>query len=292
MSGRKPERWNTPHESSAHAGERVAKRIARAGLCSRRQAEMLVNEGRVTVDGRTIDSPALNVTDTQVVAVDGEPLKAPEHVRLFRLHKPNGVVSTARDPEGRRTVFDLLPEGLPRLMTIGRLDINSEGLLLLTNDGELKRRLELPSTGWLRRYRVRVYGDIDEGALKDLENGIEVEGVRYGSILARMDRRQGANAWLSMGLREGRNREIRRVLDHLGLQVSRLLRIAYGPFQLGALEARGVDELTGKVVREQLGRKLLDGLIEPPRSQMPRVRSKSKDDPPQESRPDGDRPTE
>ncbi|MEZ5825522.1 MAG: pseudouridine synthase [Geminicoccaceae bacterium] len=267
MSERKPPRRKPEVRESAHEGERVAKRIARAGLCSRRQAEALVAEGRVTVDGQTITSPALNVTEAQLVAVDGEPLKAPEHVRLFRLHKPNGVVSTARDPDGRRTVLDLVPDGLPRLMTIGRLDINSEGLLLLTNDGELKRRLELPSTGWLRRYRVRVYGDIDEAALKALEDGTEIDGVRYGSIMARMDRRQGANAWLSVGLREGKNREIRRVLDHLGLQVSRLIRIAYGPFQLGALEPRAVEEMTGKVVREQLGRKLLDGLIEPPRSQ-------------------------
>ncbi|MCB9944127.1 MAG: rRNA pseudouridine synthase [Geminicoccaceae bacterium] len=251
----------------AAEGERIAKKIARAGICSRRQAETLIAERRVTVDGQVIESPALNVTDAQIVAIDGETLRTPEPVRLFRLHKPTGVVSTARDPDGRRTITDLLPPELPRLMTIGRLDINSEGLLLLTNDGELKRRLELPSTGWLRRYRVRVYGDLDEQALKALESGIEIDGVRYGSIMARLDSRRGANAWLSVGLREGKNREIRRVLDHLGLQVSRLIRIAYGPFQLGSLQPRDVDELTGKVVREQLGGKLLDGLIVPIREQ-------------------------
>ena len=251
----------------AAEGERIAKKIARAGICSRRQAETLIAERRVTVDGQVIESPALNVTGAQIVAIDGETLRTPEPVRLFRLHKPTGVVSTARDPDGRRTITDLLPPELPRLMTIGRLDINSEGLLLLTNDGELKRRLELPSTGWLRRYRVRVYGDLDEQALKALESGIEIDGVRYGSIMARLDSRRGANAWLSVGLREGKNREIRRVLDHLGLQVSRLIRIAYGPFQLGSLQPRDVDELTGKVVREQLGGKLLDGLIVPIREQ-------------------------
>ena len=248
-------------------GERIAKRIARAGVCSRRQAEKLVTEGRVTVDGETISSPALDVTANQVVTIDGEPLPGFEPIRLFRLYKPLGVVSTTSDPQGRRTVVDLIPPGLPRLMTVGRLDLNSEGLLLLTNDGELKRRLELPATGWLRRYRVRAYGQVESDVLERLEKGIEIEGVRYGSIKARLDRRQGANAWYSVGLREGKNREIRRVLEHLGLTVSRLIRIAYGPFQLGSLEPSAIEELSGKVVREQMGRKLLDGLMEPKREQ-------------------------
>ncbi|MCB2055018.1 MAG: rRNA pseudouridine synthase [Geminicoccaceae bacterium] len=250
----------------AFEGERIAKRIARAGHCSRRAAEALIREGRVAVDGRTVDGPALNVTDDQRVTIDGEPLAAAEPVRLFRLHKPTGVVTTARDPEGRRTIDDLLRHSgtvLPRLMPIGRLDVNSEGLLLLTNDGGLKRRLELPATGWLRRYRVRVHGTVDPRALTALERGIEIDGIRYGSIKARLDRQLASNAWLAVGLTEGKNREVRRVLEHLGLQVSRLIRTAYGPFQLGALEPRMVEEITGKVVREQLGGKLLAGLLEP-----------------------------
>jgi 23S rRNA pseudouridine2605 synthase len=239
--------------SEATAGERIAKRIARAGLCSRRDAERLVSLGRVAVDGRVLESPARNVLPGERITVDGKPLPEVEATRLFRYHKPRGVVTAARDPEGRPTVDSTLPEGLPRLMPIGRLDITSEGLLLLTNDGVLKRRLELPATGWLRRYRVRVFGHPPEPALRSLQNGITVEGVSYGPIEARLDRLQGDNAWLTMGLREGRNREVRRVLEHLGCTVSRLIRIAYGPFQLGTLPPRGVDEVRPKVLKEQLG---------------------------------------
>jgi 23S rRNA pseudouridine2605 synthase len=239
--------------SEAPEGERIAKVIARAGLCSRRDAERLVAERRVTVDGRVLDSPALNVRPGQRVTVDGKPLPAAEPARLFRYHKPRGVVTTARDPEGRKTVYDTFPEGLPRLMPVGRLDLSSEGLLLLTNDGELKRRLELPSTGWLRRYRVRVHGHPEDAPLNALAGGITVDGVTYGSIDAKLDRNQGDNAWLTMALREGRNREVRRVLEHLGFQVSRLIRVAYGPFQLGSLPERGIEEVRPKVLKEQVG---------------------------------------
>lgn len=239
--------------SDAPEGERIAKVIARAGLCSRRDAERLVAERRVAIDGRVLDSPAFNVRPGQQVTVDGKPLPAAEPARLFRYHKPRGVVTTARDPEGRKTVYDTLPDGLPRLMPVGRLDLSSEGLLLLTNDGELKRRLELPSTGWLRRYRVRVYGHPEEPRLKALAGGITVDGVTYGPIEARLDRHQGDNAWLTMALREGRNREVRRVLEHLGFQVGRLIRVAYGPFQLGSLPERGIEEVRPKVLKEQVG---------------------------------------
>jgi 23S rRNA pseudouridine2605 synthase len=246
-----------PAAPDSGAGERIAKRIARAGYCSRRDAERLIGEGRVQVDGRTIESPALNVTADQEIKIDGERLKTAEPTRLFRYYKPEGLVTTARDPEGRPTVIEKLLNVMgptaPRLMPVGRLDINSEGLLLLTNDGALKRLLELPSTGWLRRYRVRVYGTVDPAALKALEQGIEIEGVRYGPIKAAEETRTGANAWLKVGLREGKNREVRRVLGHLGLEVSRLIRTAYGPFQLGSLKRGEIEEVTPKVLKEQLG---------------------------------------
>lgn len=237
-------------------GERIAKRIARAGLCSRRDAEAWIRAGRVSVDGTVLDSPARNVLPGQTVLVDGRPLPEAEPPRLFRFHKPKGLVTTARDPEGRPTIYDRLPDELPRLMPIGRLDLPSEGLLLLTNDGELKRRLELPSTGWLRRYRVRVFGAPDEARLAALARGITIDGIAYGPIEARLERIQGDNAWLVMGLREGKNREIRRVLEHLGHPVSRLIRTAYGPFQLGSLAKGAIEEVRPKVLKDQLGRLL------------------------------------
>ena len=247
----------------AGEGERVAKLIARAGLCSRRDAERLVAERRVAVDGRVLDSPALNVAPGQLVTVDGKPLPIPEQTRLFRYHKPKGVVTTARDPEGRVTVDDTLPPGLPRLMPVGRLDLSSEGLLLLTNDGDLKRRLELPATGWLRRYRARVHGHPEEEPLRRrLAAGVTVDGVAYGPIEAKVDKFQGDNAWLSLGLREGRNREVRKALEHLGFVVGRLIRVAYGPFQLGNLEVRQIDEIKQKVLKEQLGGSA--GMVPPP----------------------------
>jgi 23S rRNA pseudouridine2605 synthase len=239
--------------ASAPEGERVAKLIARAGLCSRRDAERLVAERRVAVDGRVLDSPAFNVRPGQRVTVDGKPLPAAKPVRLFRYHKPAGLLVAARDPEGRRTIYDALPEDLPRLMPIGRLDLSSEGLLLLTNDGGLKRRLELPATGWLRRYRVRIWGHPDEPALRSLAGGITVDGVAYGPIEAKLDRLQGDNAWLTVALREGKNREVRKALEHLGFSVNRLIRLAYGPFQLGHLEPRAIEEVRPKVLKEQLG---------------------------------------
>jgi 23S rRNA pseudouridine2605 synthase len=235
------------------APERVAKRIARSGFCSRRDAERLIAAGRVAVDGQVLDSPAHTVTDANRVTIDGEPLPRAEQARLFRYHKPPGVLSAARDPAGRPTIYDRLPEGLPRLMPVGRLDMSSEGLLLLTNDGELKRRLELPATGWLRRYRVRVHGRIDESRLEALKNGIELDGFQYGPIQASLDRIQGSNAWLTVALREGKNREIRRVLEHFGWPVNRLIRLSFGPFQLGGLAAGAIEEVPAKVLADQVG---------------------------------------
>src|SRR6516165_10734059 len=235
------------------SGERIAKRIARAGLCSRREAEAWIAAGRVVVDGEKITSPALVVGPATRILVDGKPLPAAEPTRLFRYHKSRGLLTTARDPGGRETIYDKLPAGLPRLMPIGRLDLTSEGLLLLTNDGELKRRLELPATGWLRRYRVRVNGRVDAARLAGLAEGVSVAGVDYGPIRASLDRQQGDNAWLTLSLAEGKNREIRRVCEHLGYPVNRLIRIAYGPFQLGHLEKSKVEEVQPKVMREQLG---------------------------------------
>lgn len=242
-----------PADPVQAAGERIAKRIARAGVCSRREAEALIREGRVKVDNRPVESPALDVTADQTITVDGRPLPEPEAPRLFRYHKPRGVLTTAHDEAGRPTVYDTLPPGLPRLMPVGRLDLNSEGLLLLTNDGELKRRLELPATGWIRRYKVRAYGRTDDQVLGRLANGVTVDGVAYGPIEARLERYVGDNAWLLMGLKEGKNREIRRVLEYLGLSVNRLIRLSYGPFQLGALDKRMIEEIPRKVLNDQLG---------------------------------------
>ena len=240
-------------EQTSPSGQRLAKVMARAGLCSRREAETWIEAGRVEVNGQLQTSPAFNVTEADKVAVDGKPLPEAEPPRLFRFHKPAGYVVSASDELGRLTVFDLLPDSLPRLQAVGRLDINTEGLLLLTNDGELKRRLELPSTGWLRRYRVRAYGRIDQAALDRLKQGVTVEGVNYGPIEANLDRGDGANVWMTLGLREGKNREIRKVLEHLGLKVNRLLRISYGPFLLGDIPKRGILEVPRSQLRDQLG---------------------------------------
>jgi 23S rRNA pseudouridine2605 synthase len=245
-------------EVPAEAGERIAKRLARAGIASRRDAEELIAAGRIRVNGQVLTSPAFNVMPEDRIELDGTEIPPIERTRLFLFNKPAGVVTTNRDPEGRRTVFDVLPEGLPRLMTVGRLDINTEGLLLLTNDGGLARVLELPATGWLRRYRVRVHGKVDEKALADLKDGIAVDGVFYGGVEASLDREQGTNAWLTIGLREGKNREVKNILGALGLDVTRLIRISYGPFQLGELEEGAIQELKGKMLRDQLGERLIE----------------------------------
>jgi len=222
--------------------ERIAKRLARAGVASRRVAETMIAEGRVTVNGETITSPALNVTASDAITVDGNPVAEAERARLWLYHKPTGLVTTERDEKGRDTVFNNLPEDLPRVMSVGRLDMNSEGLLLLTNDGGVKRQLELPSTGWLRRYRVRVKGTPKDDDLQPLRDGITVDGERFQPMIVSLDRQQGANAWLTIGLREGKNREIRRAAEALGLTVNRLIRISYGPFQLRELKAGEVEE--------------------------------------------------
>ena len=234
-------------------GERIAKRIARAGLASRRDAERMILEGRVKLNGKVLTSPAQNVTPADRIVVDGKPLAEAEPARLWRYHKPAGLVTTAKDEQGRPTVFDNLPEALPRVMSVGRLDLTSEGLLLLTNDGALKRRLELPSTGWLRKYRVRVHGQPTAEMLAPLEKGITVDGERFQPMRVTLDRQQGRNAWLTIGLREGRNREIRRALEAIGLTVNRLIRISYGPFLLGDLAPGEVDEVKAKVLADQLG---------------------------------------
>ncbi len=240
-------------EADEGGGARIAKVLARAGLASRRQAEVMIAEGRVKVNGKLIESPALNVGPHDRITVDGKPLPAPEPARLWLYHKPLGLVTSTRDDEGRPTVFEALPEGMPRVVSVGRLDLNSEGLLLLTNDGALKRRLELPSTGWLRKYRVRVNGAPSEEMLAPLRAGVVIEGERFLPMIVSIDRQQGANAWLTIGIREGRNREIRRALAHVGLSVNRLIRVSYGPFQLGTLAKGAVEEVKPRVLREQLG---------------------------------------
>jgi 23S rRNA pseudouridine2605 synthase len=254
---RKPDERRPPRPPrEKKSGDRIAKVVSRAGLASRRDAEEWIVQGRVTVNGRVINSPALDVTVNDVVTVDGKPLPPRERTRLFMFHKPRGLMTTHADPEGRPTVFDNLPEGLPRLISIGRLDFNTEGLLLLTNDGGLARALELPDTGWLRRYRVRAHGEVTQAQLDELKKGVEVDGVKYGPIDATLERDQGANVWLVFAIREGKNREVRNVMAHLGLEVNRLIRVSYGPFQLGELAEGQVEEVKTRVLREQLGEKI------------------------------------
>ncbi len=240
-------------EAGSH-GERIAKWLARAGVASRRNAERLVSDGQVMLNNTRITHPATFVTIGDIVTVRGTVVGAPERPRLWRYHKPAGLVTTHRDPQGRQTVFENLPLGLPRVVSVGRLDLSTEGLLLLSNNGSLARKLELPSTGWIRRYRVRVHGLPDERRLATLANGVTIGGAAYGPIEAGLDSRRGDNAWLTVSLREGRNREVRRVMAHLGLAVTRLIRIAYGPFQLGTLPRGEVDEVPARVLRDQLPR--------------------------------------
>jgi 23S rRNA pseudouridine2605 synthase len=266
---------------TAEQGERIAKRIARAGLASRRDAERMIAAGRVKLNGRLVETAATIVTPKDRIEVDGDPLAERERTRLWLFHKPKGLVTTNRDPEGRPTIFSVLPKDLPRVMTVGRLDIGTEGLLLLTNDGGLARVLELPSTGWLRRYRVRAHGAVEAAALDKLRRGVTIAGMVYGGIEAAIDRVQGTNVWLTLGLREGKNREVRRVLEHLGLSVNRLIRISYGPFQLGDLKPGDVEEVRGRVLRDQLGEKLskaahadFDAPIRLPKAEEPKPRPK------------------
>ena len=253
----KPERGRRRIAAATIAGEpmRIAKALARAGLCSRRDAERWIEQGRVSVNGKVLASPALDVSPSDRIVVDGNPLPAPEPPRLWRYHKPKGLVTTHADPQGRPTVFDALPKHLPRVVSVGRLDFNTEGLLLLTNDGALARHLELPATGWMRRYRVRAHGNITQAALDKLKEGVEIAGVRYGPIEATLDTKpQGTNIWLTLGLREGKNREVRKILESLGLVVNRLIRISFGPFQLLDIKPGEVEHVKRSVLREQLGR--------------------------------------
>jgi len=256
-------------EKDTPKGDRIAKVMARAGLASRREAERMIADGRVTVNGKRIDSPALNVTPADRIVVDGKEVGEPEPPRIWLYHKPLGLVTTTRDEKGRDTVFDALPDDLPRVMSVGRLDLNSEGLLLLTNDGEVKRRLELPATGWLRKYRVRVKGAPNDAMLEPMRKGLTLEGERFQPMVVTLDRQQGANAWLTVSIREGKNREVRRAMDAVGLSVNRLIRVSYGPFQLRDLKPGAVEEVKQRVVRDQLGLSAPEGHAKPVRKRRP-----------------------
>ncbi|CAN5449370.1 pseudouridine synthase [soil metagenome] len=240
---------------SEFEGDRIAKVIARAGVCSRRDAERFIAEGRVMLNGTVLASPAVNVKDSDDIRVDGKALPRQEPMRLWRYHKPAGLVVSHKDPEGRPTVFEALKDRLPRVISIGRLDLNTEGLLLLTNDGELARLLELPATGWVRRYRVRAHGRGDPEALAALKDGITIEGIHYGPIEAAVEKQQGANVWLDFAIREGKNREVKKVCDHLRLEVNRLIRTTFGPFTLGDLARDAIAEVPPRDLRAHLGQK-------------------------------------
>ncbi|USG62137.1 rRNA pseudouridine synthase [Sneathiella marina] len=252
--------------------ERIAKRMARAGLCSRREAERWIEDGRVTVNGKKLDTAAFTVSERDHITVDGKDIPKTERPRLWRYHKPPGLVTSHSDEKGRDTVFDKLPDDLPRVISIGRLDLNSEGLLLLTNDGELARKLELPATGWKRKYRVRVHGHPRDSDIAKLGKGLTIEGVRYDAIDAIVDSTKGANSWMTISLREGKNREIRKVMEYLGYTVSRLIRISYGPLVLGDLKAEGVEEVKSKILRDQMGVEKFEEAEEPlkPGQRLPR----------------------
>lgn len=234
-------------------GERIAKLIARAGVCSRRDAEKLIAEGRVTLDGEKVTTPATKVSGLHLIAIDGKPVAEAEQTRLWRYHKPKGLVTTHRDPQGRPTVFQNLPAGIPRVVSAGRLDFNSEGLLILTNDGEVARRLEHPSAGFVRKYRVRLFGRITQAELDKLAGGVTIDGVKYGSVIADLERARGPYAWVQVSLKEGKNREVKRLMEHVGCRVARLIRVQYGPFHLGHLEPGEAEEIPAKLWRSQLG---------------------------------------
>lgn len=254
-------RYRRAMSTSPPPGERIAKVLSRAGVASRREAERMIEARRVQVNGKTIDSPALNVTASDRITVDGKPLAEPEPSRLWLYHKPPGLVTSERDEKGRATVFESMPEDMPRVMSVGRLDINSEGLLLLTNDGAIARKLELPSTGWLRKYRVRVNGRPKDEDFAPLRRGVVIDGEKFQPMAVSLDRQQGANAWVTVSVREGKNREVRRAMSEVGLTVNRLIRVSYGPFQLGDLKPGAVEEVRRRVMRDQLG---LDGDGVPP----------------------------
>jgi 23S rRNA pseudouridine2605 synthase len=270
-----------PAPKAADERTRVAKAIARAGLCSRREAERWISNGRICVNGKLLTTPAFEVGPDDKVTVDGRPLPQAEPIGLWRYHKPKGLVTTHKDPQGRPTVFGALPPELPRVVSVGRLDFNSEGLLLLTNDGALARHMELPATGWLRRYRVRARGRVSPEQLEALKDGVEIDGVRYGPVEATLDSTQGANMWLTIGLREGKNREVRRILASLELEVNRLIRVSYGPFQLLDLKPGMVEAVKRRVLADQLGAKLADelGLNKPVEAERARRKARAKAQP-------------
>ena len=247
---------NQKDNKSNFEGERIAKRLARAGVCSRRDAERMIAEGRVSVDGKILASPALNVTEASVITVDGKRLDAAEETRVWRYHKPAGTITTSRDPQGRPTVFEKMPPEMPRVVSVGRLDFNTEGLLLLTNDGELARHLELPANAWLRHYRVRVYGDVDPAKIASVAKGVTISGIRYEPVKIEIEKtkEEGTNKWLAVTIHEGKNREVRKIMDYLGLQVTRLIRVAFGPFPLGKLPRGGIEEIPRLALRESLGK--------------------------------------
>ena len=269
---------------------RIAKMIARAGVCSRRDAERMIEAGRVRVNGKQLKSPALNVSHKDTILVDDKPLPVSEPVRLWRYHKPRGRVTSHKDPQGRPTVFEALPDHLPRVISVGRLDYNTEGLMLLTTDGDLARHLELPATGWRRRYKVRAFGPVTQTQLDGLKDGVTIDKIRYGAISAQLER-DGANSWIIMSITEGKNREVRRVMEYLGLKVSRLIRLSYGPFQLADLQAGGVDEVKRRVLAEQLGKKLADQFELGPRPQVRKASvAGSRNARPPQTRPQNKRP--
>ena len=243
-------------KSDGPEGERIAKYLARAGVASRREAEKLIEQGIVSVNGAVLTTPAFKVTPDMDIRVDGARIGKPAAPRLWRYHKPDGLVTTHKDPQGRRTVFDAVEGRLPRVISVGRLDLTTEGLLLLTNAGDLARRLELPSTGWARRYRVRAYGKVSQRSLDGLKDGVEIDGIEYGPVRAKLDQYQGGNVWITLSINEGKNREVRTLMRHLDLHVNRLIRTAYGPFQLGKLHKEAIEEVPGKQLREQLGKKI------------------------------------
>lgn len=240
-------------KNTARKGERIAKVLARAGVASRREVERMIGAGRIAVDGTTLNTPAHIITGRETITVDGKPVAAKQAPRLWRYHKPVGLLTTHNDPGGRPTVFEHLPKDLPRVISVGRLDMNSEGLLLLTNDGELARKMELPKTGFARRYRARAFGKPTQSQLDLLRGGVKINGMQTGPIEATLDKQQGTNAWINVTIREGKNREVRRALETIGLKVNRLIRISYGPIQLGDLVRGKIEEIKPKVIRDQLG---------------------------------------